>query len=98
MVSSFFENVSDTVFFPKVLFPQVFDGKAIIVGKLFSMVNDCITQGLGKVLCIVKDTNLLFVQKRGHPLSITKGWQGALNDYSVIARKNTSNMVGVSFC
>ena len=58
----------------KVLFPQVFDGKTIIVGKLFSIVNDCITQGLGKVLFIVKDTNLLFVQKRSHSICITKGW------------------------
>lgn len=44
------------------------------MGKLFIIVNDCITQWLSKVLFIVKDTNLVFVQKRGHPIGITKRW------------------------
>jgi len=62
MVSSLFEDVSDTFFFAMVLFLQIFNGKAVIRGNLFRILNNLMTQRLCELLFVVKDTNLLLIQ------------------------------------
>ena len=72
VISSLFDDVSDTFFFAIVLVLQVFEGKAVITGNLFGITDNFVTQWLGKLLFIVKDANILLIQIRGHSICIAK--------------------------
>jgi hypothetical protein len=57
---------------------------------------ESVTQGVSKPR-IVKNTNVLHVQKARHPRRMARPWQRTRNDYTVVTRQYARYSVSVTF-
>ncbi|WP_219853514.1 hypothetical protein [Candidatus Hakubella thermalkaliphila] len=97
MGSPFFQDILNAVFLAKgFYFSNMLYLQSVLCGKLFCIVSDFPSQGLRKG-GIIKDSDLVCIQKRGHALSIAPAGKSPPQDHPVIAGEDTMNLVFIAF-
>ncbi|MBT9163072.1 MAG: hypothetical protein DDT27_01641 [Dehalococcoidia bacterium] len=97
MGSPFFHDILNAVFLAKgFYFPNIFYLQSVLCGNLFCIVSDFPSQELRKG-GIIKDSDLVCIQKRCHALSIVPTRKSPPEDNPVIAGEDTMNLVFIAF-
>lgn len=97
VVAPFLQDLLDEILFSRVFgLPEKLNRETILFGDLFSIGSNLLLQRLGP-LDIIKDPDLLCVKIGGHSLGITKSGKCALDDNAVIAGKDASNFIVMTF-
>jgi hypothetical protein len=97
MISTLGHDLFNSFFLPEVLFPNKFDLQSTLLGQPLGMETDFIPQGLRKT-GVIKNPNALGSQMATHRIGVTDIGERASNQNSIEARKDPSNLTGVSFC
>jgi hypothetical protein len=91
------DDLLDPFFLTEILLPDKFDLQTIFLGQALSPETNFVPQGFGK-LGVIENTNTLGSQMTTHRIGITDVGKGPGNDDPIEARKDPSNLTGISFC
>jgi hypothetical protein len=95
MIAPFFEDISYAVLLSEVLLSDEFDLEVIFSGNPLSVIPQFISKGFGKA-GVVKNTDMIVAQEKGHPLSIAEVRERPLDNHTIKTRENPQNLVGVT--
>jgi hypothetical protein len=97
MIPTLSEDLLDSFFLTEIFLPDKFDLQTIFLSQILSPETDLVPQGLGK-LGEIKNTDAFGSQMTTHGIGITNVGKGPGNHHPIEARKDPSNLTGISFC
>lgn len=97
LISTLGHDLFNPFFLPEVLFPNKFDLQTTLLGQPLGMETDFIPQGLRK-MGVIKNPNPLGSQMATHRIGVTDIGERSSDQNTIEARKNPSNLTGVSLC
>lgn len=97
MIPTLGHDLFNPFFLPEVLFSNKFDLQTTVLGQPLGMETDFIPQGLRK-MGVIENPNPLGSQMATHRIGVTDIGERARDQDTIKARKDPSNLTGVSLC
>jgi len=97
MIPALGDDLLDPFFLAEIPLPDKFDLQTIFLSQTLRPETNLVPQGLGK-LGVIKNTDAFGSQMTTHGIGITDVGKGPGNHNPIEARKDPSNLTGISFC
>jgi hypothetical protein len=97
MIPTLGDDLLETSFFTEILLPDEFDLHPVVPAQRLRPQTDFVPQGFDE-LGIIENTNTLGSQMATHGIGITDIGKCPGDNHPIKARKDSSNLSGISFC